>query len=98
MMEKFITDNISLNDLCDFHMEKFDKMPPQMQLDKVMEEWGEALNAMSLDEMLKECCDLILAIAGMFNAYDANLNAYMKECLIKVMNREYPDRFKHKIS
>lgn len=94
-MEELITSNISLNDLSDFHTQKFGKKPPQLQLNKVIEEWGEMLEAMTLDEMLKECCDIILAIAGMFNAYDADLNAYMKECLIKVMNRQYPDGYKH---
>ena len=94
-MEELITSNISLNDLSDFHTQKFGKKPVQLQLNKVIEEWGEMLNAMTLDEMLKECCDIILAMVGMFNSYDADLNSYMKECLIKVMNRQYPDGYKH---
>jgi hypothetical protein len=94
-MEELITSNISLNDLSDFHTQKFGKCPPQLQIMKIIEEYGETLDALSLDDMLKECCDLILAISGLFNAYDADINAYMKECLIKVMNRQYPDKFKH---
>ena len=95
-MEELITSNISLNDLSDFHTKKFGKKPPQLQLNKVIEEWEEMLNAMTLDEMLKECCDIILAMAGMFNSYGADINSYMRDCLIKVMNRQYPDGFKHK--
>ena len=94
-MEELISSNISLNDLSEFHKQKFGNVPPQKQIGKVIEEHGEVLEALTLDDMLKECCDEILAIVGLFNTFDADINAYMKECLIKVMNRQYPDNFKH---
>ena len=94
-MEELITSDISLNDLAEFHKQKFGDVPPQKQIGKVIEEYGEVLDAPTLNDMLKECCDEILAIVGLFNAYNADINAYMKDCLIKVMNRQYPDKFKH---
>lgn len=86
---------VSLNSMSDFHKEKFGKMPVQRQMQKITEEWEEAFNAPSLDEMLKEFMDLILAIVGLYNSYDADINEYAKHCLDKVANRQYPDNFKH---
>lgn len=87
--------NITLQDLSDFHKVKFGKVPEWKQLAKIIEEFEEANNAYTLDEMLKELSDLMLAIVGFYNSYDADINKYMSECVEKVRNRNYPDNFKH---
>lgn len=86
---------ISLNDMSEFHKNKFGKMPAQRQMQKITEEWEEAFNAPTLDEMLKEFMDLILAVVGLYNSYDADINEYARICLDKVAHRPYPDNFKH---
>lgn len=85
----------SLTDIAEFHKSKFGDVPAQLQLAKILEEHEEMLNAPTLDEMLKECCDVILATVGLFNAYNADIEAYMQECINKVRNRNYPDKFRH---
>lgn len=94
-MEELISNNITLNDLQEFHTRKFDKIHPHIQLLKYIEEYGETMDATTLDDFLKELCDVVLSITGIFNSYDADFNHYMQECLLKVMNRQYPDKFKH---
>lgn len=100
LLETFVKDMlsesvVSLNNMSNFHKEKFGKMPVQRQMQKITEEWEEAFNAPTLDEMLKEFMDLILAIVGLYNSYDADINEYARHCLDKVAHRQYPDNFKH---